>query len=128
MARFRFAEQDHKQYGSKWFEVDVFKPADIDAGVIETWEEATGYRLMGDYGQHLLDRSIKALRAMAWLAYLIGGGEIGWNDFKPQTHLLEWDGESQGEEQGPNRATRRAATRSAKASRSANTSKNTTSR
>lgn len=128
MARFRFAEADRERYGSTWYEVDVFNPAEIDAGILEDWEEDTGFLLFGDFGDRLQTRSIKALRAMCWLAYLIGGGSIGWDDFRPQVHQIEWDnskaGEPQGEAAGPNRATRR--TRSM-AGRSANTSTTTTS-
>lgn len=131
MARFRFAEQDHEEYGDTWYAVDVFSPADIDAGILEEWEEATGFLLFGDFTDRLQSRSLKALRAMCWLAYLIGDGDIKWADFKPQVHLIEWDhekaGEPQGEAPGPNRATRRATKTHSTAGQSANTSTTTTS-
>lgn len=131
MARFRFAEQDWPVYGDRWHMVDVFRPADIDAGILEEWEEATGFLLFGDFTDRLQSRSIKALRAMCWLAYLIGGGTIDWSEFKPQVHLIEWDyekaGEPRGEAPGPNRATRRATQTRSKAVPSANTSTTTTS-
>lgn len=128
--RFRFAEQDHDRYGDAWYAVNIHNPGDIDAGILEEWEEATGFLLFSTFYDALETRSFKALRATAWLAYRIGGGPIGWDDFRPQTHLLVFEheaGDGAGEGPGPNRATRRATPTRSKAGRSANTSATTTS-
>lgn len=132
--RFRFAEQDHDEYGGEWFEIDPYGLQDVEVGLLEEIEEATGYTVLHELPAELKRRSVKAMRALMWIAVRMSGQVTPWREFKPAVLKASWTADAEvvaaaragdeeqadgrGEAPGPNRATRRAAAKPAKAATS----------
>lgn len=116
--KFRFPEEAHTKYGADWYELDFETiERDVDSGILERFEDETGFMALGELPDLVSRGSFRALRAVMWLTFLISGKRIKWAVFKADNHtdprLVEWnvDEDSEGEQSSPpppNRAARRA--------------------
>lgn len=125
--RFRFAEADRPTYGDKWYEVD---PNDIEdprftAGLIERWEDATGYTLMVTLGAGLMRGEHRAVRALMWLGVIADGVEVEWADFWPNVRAAEMQRGDQGNRTSPTDSRATGGTGRSTGRRSASTSTTT---
>lgn len=127
--KFRFPEEAHALYGDGWYEIDFEAVAgEVDAGVLERFEDQTGFMVLEELPDLLSRGSFRALHAAVWLAVLIAGHRVKWAVFKKDVHTdprrIEWeapdedsgDEDVEGEQGGPpppNRAARRAASKAA---------------
>lgn len=126
--RFRFNEADRDTYGDKWFDVDPNAVDDqrFTAGLIERWEDATGYTLMVTLSAGLLRGEHRAVRALMWLAVIADGGEVEWADFWPNVRAAEMQRPGdQGNRQSPAKGRATGGTGRSTGRRSANTSTTT---
>lgn len=127
--RFRLCEADREKYGDGWYEVD---PNAIDdprftAGLIERWEDATGYTIMVTLPAALLRAEHRAVRALMWLAVIADGGEVEWADFWPNVRAAEMarPGDDVGNRQSPAKGRATGGTGRSTARRSGSTSTTT---
>lgn len=125
--KFRFPQEAHALYGDRWYELDFEAIAgEVDAGVLERFEDQTGFMVLGELPELLSRGSYRALHAAVWLALLVAGHRVKWAVFKKDVHtdprVIEWEApeedseDVEGEQGGPplpNRAARRAASKAA---------------
>lgn len=114
--KFRFGETDREAFGGDWFELDLAALGNVDSGLLEDFEEQTGYTVLQELPEQLSRSGMRALRAAIWLTLRIGGRDEAWETFKPNILAMEFeDPDGEGEQTDPppgNRAQRRAANKS----------------
>ena len=127
--RFRFCEADRAKYGGDWHEIDPNAVDDLrfTAGLIERWEDATGYTIMVTLAAGLLRGEHRAVRALMWLAAIVDGSEVEWADFWPNVRATEMERKAGEGEGNSSRPRSRATTGTGRSTgrRSANTSTTT---
>ena len=129
--RFRFCEADRAKYGAGWYDIDPRTLDDprFDGGLIERFEDATGFTIMVTLAAGLLRGEHRAVRALMWLASLANGEDLPWADFWPNLRAADIEPpERTGEDEGNSpRPKRRATTGTGRSMgrRSANTSTTT---
>ena len=114
--KFRFPPEAHATYGEDWYELDFDSlERDVDSGILERFEDETGFMVIGELPNLLSRGSFRALRAAMWLAFLVEGKRVKWAAFKGDNRtdprLVDWFAEpiSEGEQSSPpNRSARRA--------------------
>lgn len=93
--KFRFHEEAHAKYGADWYELDFDSlEGDVDSGLLERFEDETGFMALGELPDLLGRGSFRAMRAAMWFAFLIAGKRVKWVVFKADNHTdprhVEW--------------------------------------
>lgn len=93
--RFRFPEEAHAKYGADWYELDFDSiEGEIDSGLLERFEDETGFMALGELPDLLGRGSFRAMRASMWFAFLVAGKRVKWVAFKADNHTdprhVEW--------------------------------------
>lgn len=81
--KFRFPPEGEAKYGSGWFELDFEVLAlEVDSGILERFEDETGFMVFSELPDLLQRGSYRAMRAAMWLSVLIAGHRVKWSQFK----------------------------------------------
>lgn len=116
MLRFRLCEADRERYGGpEWLDFDLGRAVDLETGLLESVEDATGYTILRTLPEALDRGELKAIRAALWLARHIAGiHEPPFSMFTPNLLRAESEMVPAADADPPvstNRAARRASAR-----------------